>query len=363
MQDDFNLIYKSDCSYFKGYVPCKPHKEKGVHCDDCNFYDPKEKIILIIKLGAIGDVIRTTPLIHKIKKEHPDTLIWWLTYTPDILPSLVDAKFKYDAESITIFQATDFYKIINLDKDPQAGALTHLLRAKEKYGFTFVNGKPSPLNDLAKHKFLTGLFDDVSQMNKKSYLEEIFEICGWKFNGEEYILDCDQFDDWNIPNSGKKIIGLNTGCGERWVSRLWKNEYWIELIKLLNEKGYFPLLLGGSQEDSNNKYLSEQSGAYYPGHFSLKKFISLVNQCDVVVSAVTMAMHIAIGLKKPLVLMNNIFNPYEFELYGRGEIIQPEKECKCYFSPKCKNPDYFCMDYIKPITIFNSISKILSNPD
>lgn len=361
MPESSNLSYKSDCAHFKGYIPCKPHKDKGVHCNNCTFYVPKTKIILIIKLGAIGDVIRTTPLIHKIIEEHPDALIWWLTYTPDVLPSIVDAKFKYDAETVAIFQATHFFKIINLDKDPQAGALTSLLKADEKYGFTFLNGKPAPQNEFAEHKFLTGLFDDVSQINKKSYLEEIFEICGWEFKGEEYILDCDDSENWNLPNEGKKIVGLNTGCGERWVSRLWKNENWIELINQLKDKGYFPLLLGGSQEDSNNRYLAEKAGAFYPGHFSLKKFISLVNQCDIVVSAVTMAMHITIGLKKPLILMNNIFNPFEFELYGRGEIIQPEMECKCYFSPKCKNPDYFCMDYIKPVTIFNSIKKILSN--
>ena len=36
---------------------------------------------------------------------------------------------------------------------------------------------------------------------------------------------------------------------------------------------------------------------------------------DLVVTAVTMAMHIALGLGKKLVLFNNIFNPHEFELY------------------------------------------------
>lgn len=358
MADITDLIYKSDCAYFKGYIPCKPHKEQGVHCDDCQFYLPKNKIILIIKLGAIGDVIRTTPLIHRIKKEHPDALIWWLTYAPDILPSIVDAKFKFDTEALAILQTTNFFKIINLDKDPQAGALTVLLKAEQKYGFSLLNGKPAPINNLAEHKFLTGLFDDISQKNTKSYLEEIFEICGWDFQGEEYILDCDADEDWNLPNN-RKIIGLNTGCGERWVSRLWKNENWLELIDLLKKNGYFPLLLGGSQEDNNNKFLAEKTGAYYAGHFSLSRFITLVNKCDLVVTAVTMAMHIAIGLKKPIVLMNNIFNPHEFVLYGRGEIIQPEKECKCYFSPKCKNPEYFCMDYIKPVTIFNTINKIL----
>ena len=52
---------KFDCRHFKGDVPCKPHKEHGVHCvdehgQDCGYFDRTTKKILIIKLGAIGDI-------------------------------------------------------------------------------------------------------------------------------------------------------------------------------------------------------------------------------------------------------------------------------------------------------------------
>jgi heptosyltransferase-2 len=46
-------------------------------------------------------------------------------------------------------------------------------------------------------------------------------------------------------------------------------------------------------------------------------------------------MHIAIALRKPLILFNNIFNRHEFELYGRGEILEPSVPCDCYYQPKC----------------------------
>ena len=78
---------KTDCRYYKGYIPCKPHKKEGVHCDNCKYYDPIKQRFLIIKLAAIGDVIRTTPLLHKLKKEFPNAEINWLTYSPAILPS------------------------------------------------------------------------------------------------------------------------------------------------------------------------------------------------------------------------------------------------------------------------------------
>ena len=95
------MNYKSDCLHFKGHIPCKPHKEHGYHCKECVAYAPVSKRILIIKLGAIGDVIRTTPLVVKYKSLYPNCKITWLTWTPDILPaSQIDEILKWDYNSI-----------------------------------------------------------------------------------------------------------------------------------------------------------------------------------------------------------------------------------------------------------------------
>lgn len=353
------IVYKPDCKFFRGDIPCSPHKQYGYVCSDCPLYSPREHKILIIKLGAIGDVIRTTPLLHRLCNDYPRSQIWWLTYTPEVVPSIVDKVLPFNLESILYLQSTEFHWLINLDKDPFACALASMLDAKEKSGFILKDGKPAPVNDLAEHKFLTGLFDPVNKLNTKSYLEEIFEIAGWKYNGEEYILEIDNSYRWDLPSGGKPIIGLNTGCGDRWTSRLWPEHHWIELIHLLKQNHYFPLLLGGPNEDEKNQRIAKETQAEYLGFFELKKFISLVNQCDLVVTGVTMALHIAIGLKKNVILFNNIFNRHEFELFGRGIILEPEKECKCFFSPTCKNPDYFCMDYIFPSKVFDEIHNFL----
>ena len=52
-------------------------KQKTYVNVDCTNYDKITKRILIIKLGAIGDVIRTTPLVEKYRtsnKPCPDAL-------------------------------------------------------------------------------------------------------------------------------------------------------------------------------------------------------------------------------------------------------------------------------------------------
>jgi len=66
---------KTDCRYFKGHIPCSPNKKYGVDCNSCDYYDKTDGRILIIKLGAAGDVIRTTPLLFPISQQYPNAKI------------------------------------------------------------------------------------------------------------------------------------------------------------------------------------------------------------------------------------------------------------------------------------------------
>jgi len=352
------MIIHKDCSYFRGDVPCKPHKESGYHCEDCPSYKKVSGKILIIKLGAIGDVIRTTPLLSKIRTEYPNAHITWLTYSPDILSKTwVDRILNVSVENLELLKNINFDWLINLDKDGIAISLANSITAKKKSGFTIDEfGHAKPIGAKAEeHKWLTGLFDDLNKQNTKHYVQEIFEICGYEFNGEEYILEVGPSEhNWNIDKT-KNVIGLNTGCGGRWTSRLWPTDYWIKLAKELMLNGYEVILLGGEQEDVKNKFIQKESGAKYFGFYPLKTFMSLMNNCNTIVSAVTMAMHLAIGLKKNLILFNNIFNKNEFYLYGRGEILEPDFECGCYFSPICPND---CMQYLYPEKVFEAVKKI-----
>lgn len=352
------LLYKSDCRFFRGDIPCAPHKREGVHCDGCPHYQPTGRNILIIKLGAIGDVIRTTPLLRRLRIEHPTARIWWMTHTPDILPADVDVKLRFDMASVISVLAVNFDLLINLDKDREACSLADRIVASIKKGFIISQGTIAPADEDARHKFLTGIFDDLNQANTKHYVREIFEVCGYEWNGEEYILEFDDATRFELP-AGKPVVGLNTGCGGRWTSRLWPDAYWVRLAKDLAANGCAPLLLGGEQEHDKNLRLTRESGALYLGHFPLSAFIALMNRCDVVVTAVTMAMHIAIGLRKQLILFNNIFNRHEFELYGRGEILEPSKPCICFFRPTCINADYRCMDTLEPGRVLEAVRRHL----
>lgn len=349
-----------DCRYFRGDIPCSYHKQENVICENCPYYDPINQKILIIKLGAAGDVVRTTPLLRKLKQVYPESFITWLTLTPELVPSnWVDQILDFDFKNIISLQASHFDLLINLDKDLEACALAKQIAAHAKKGFGLSEfNRCTPMDSDSEHKFLTGIFDTDNKSNTKSYPQEIFEICGLEFHGEKYILNnfAENNYHWDIPEP-RPLVGLNTGCGGRWTSRLWYENNWIELAQKLKNQGKGVLILGGPDEHEKNIRIAEMSGATYLGHFPLKQFINLVDQCDLVVTAVTMATHIAIGLEKKIVLFNNIFNKHEFELYGLGEILEPAVKCDCFFARECPHNS---MEHIYVDTVLLSCEKLLS---
>jgi heptosyltransferase-2 len=282
----------------------------------------------------------------------PSCHVTWLTDFPELLPSVVDVAVKFSDRSVAWISGREFDLALILDKDPEAIGVGESVLARKKMGFGLdAYGRCRPLNAWANPKFVTGVFDDVSRTNRRSYVQEIFEISGYEFDGEQYWLDVDESKVFQIGGQSP-VVGLNTGCGLRWPSRQWPEEYWESLCLSVAAGGAEVLLLGGEQEDSLNKRLAARTGAKYLGCFPIEDFVALVGNCDVVVTQVTMALHVAIGLRKRLVLMNNIFNPHEFELYGLGEIIEPAPPCECYYASECPHDS---MRRISPEAVLEAV--------
>ena len=357
---------KFDCRHFRTGIPCLPNKKENAVCSTCNAYDKIQTRILIVKLGALGDVIRTTPLLERFKKEYPGVHVTWLTLSPAILPKdQIDVIYTWDFTSVFTIENSSFDIAVNLDKDPEACMLLAKVDAPIKYGYTWVNNHIAPATEKANHKLLTGFFDELSKNNTKSYLEEIFEICHFDFRKEDYQINLNNAlaktwkDKLQSLAAGKVIVGLNTGCGPRWNTRLWSEESWETLATQLHENGFYPIFLGGELEHAKNLKMADITGAHYPGHFSLEEFIALTNACDIIVTQVSMMMHIATALRKKMVLCNTIFNKHEFELYERGIIVGPPNECVCFYGNTCIKGTS-CMHDITPNDFLKAIVALAS---
>ena len=126
--------------------------------------------------------------------------------------------------------------LINLDKDPWAISLASGINAADKKGYIMKDGYCFPAGKSAEHKFWQEYSIRFQKKTRwiicRKYLKsaDINLIMKNIFDIDKHLIER------NIDTRGKVTVGLNTGCGERWTSRLWKNDYWIDLIRKLKTK-------------------------------------------------------------------------------------------------------------------------------
>lgn len=123
---------KFDCRHFRGDIPCKPNKLRGKKCQ-CDEYVQVSHRILIIKLGALGDVIRSTALLVRYRNMYPNAHITWITHSPEILPhdGTINVIGKFEYKTIFPLFSQEFDIAINLDKDVEACTLLSFVKAKK----------------------------------------------------------------------------------------------------------------------------------------------------------------------------------------------------------------------------------------
>ena len=370
------MILKTDCKYFPGNKPCAPSKTEGKKCDVCSYYEPINFKILIIKLDATGDVLRTTSILPALKRDYPKSHITWITKknAKDLFTNnpFVDELFFFeDNEIIARLMVEKFNILIHPDASPVSASLASIANAEIKKGFVLdEKGKVIPVNEDAVEWFEMGAFDDLKKKNRKTYQEIIHNISGLKYAKDEIQVHLtqneidfkNQFYSRNNLERFKYLVGLNTGAGTRWQYKQWHIDGYIELIEKLNTNKEIGILLyGGPDETERNKILKEKySDLIDTGtNNTLRQFFSLLDLCDVLVTSDTMALHAATALKKKIVCLFGPTSYTEIEDYGRIEKIIPDLDCVVCYKTRC---DFAitCMGSIKPDMIYGQIIKAIN---
>jgi len=347
--------WKLDCRHFLGDRPCKFKRV----CEGCGQYDPMGKRILIVKLAAIGDVLRTTPLLTGLKRAYPQSHITWVA-DKEAFPLLrnnpyIDRLLPFEFPSLLPLEPEDFDLVIGLEKEPRGAALASKVKAKEKKGFGLgPEGNVFPLNQASEYAFFLGLSDDLKfHQNKKTYPELIFDVAELDYQKDEYLLFLAPEDLAFAEEFAKKMglrkdeitIGLNTGAGDVFANKAWTVEGYLKLIERLKKRPEVRiLLLGGPNERKRNSQIMRKAKGTVIDtgcDNALGQFAALVNLCDAVVTGDTTALHLAVGLKKKVVALFGPTCAQEIELYGRGEKISTPLSCgpcyrrSCSVSPSC----------------------------
>ena len=363
----------TDCRHFAGSKPCTYHKKEGVLCESCTYYAPAAPRILIIKLDSMGDVLRTTSLLPSLKEAYPDAYITWVTRRESIElldgnPS-IDEILQFESNAVPHLLARTFDLILSLDATRDSAALCSMARGTKKLGFSLdTAGTIYPLNQGAEEWYFLGLNDQLKRQNRKTYQQFLLEICELPQNSTcppQLFLDSEEVASGKAfvmkvgLDPDKPIIGVNTGSGSRWKMKSLP----FDSLKLLTEnlsKNYQLILLGGAQEQDKNDTLSRLTGVPNSGgKHGLREFAGIVNQCSLLITGDTLALHLALALQKKIVAFFGPTSPYEIELFSLGEKLFPDIACLSCYRSSCEiNPN--CSELIEVDTIVKQAKRLLA---
>lgn len=368
-------LHRTDCRHFLGDRPCRFRRL----CDGCPHFAPMGLRILLIKLAATGDVLRTTPLLPALKRAHPVSHVTWVT-RPEALELLagldeIDRLLPLDVDALAHLPAERFDVVICLDKEPAATGLAAQIDAPDKRGFVLgPHGNPLPADANAAYAYRLGLDDELKfRTNRRTYQEIAFEMAGLAWSGDDYRLALPDAarararERWSALGvaESETVIGLNVGAGDVFAYKSWRVDGWAALADRIHDAlGARVALLGGPRDRARVEAVAKRARAPLldPGATpSIACFAALLERCAAVVAGDTLALHLALALQRRVVAIFGSTSAPEVHLYGRGERVVPPVDCHPCYKRSCDLP-YTCADAVSADAVFESLVRVLGAP-
>ena len=380
-----------DCKRFGGYKPCFPYKTCYEGCARPD--KPFGTKILIINLDAMGDVLMTTAQLAAVKRKYPESYIAWITLrsaTPLLAGNpFIDDVFAWDAESFLILEQMKFDLVLNADKSRRSAALAMKLGAKEKLGFGLnANGQIIPLNEEAVYNFKLGVDDYLKfRINKRTGQDILAETFRLPYKRDEYVLQLSEEEtSATAAYRGSKgigktdtVIGFNTGCSNLYPNKKMTIEQHLELIEKFSAHGNIKMLLLGGREDSErNQKIYDTATERNPGLLTrlfntpteggLRQGMIYENAADIVITGDSYGMHLAIALRKYVLVWFGVSCWSEIDLYERGRKFIPLTNrtaeevlfCSPCWRKKCPY-ELECLKLIDISGIYDSVMEQIKN--
>jgi heptosyltransferase-2 len=257
--------------------------------------------VLIIKLGATGDVVRTTPLIRRLNGQ-----ITWLTEGKNIvlLEGLNDSLRCFSWEGRESALDTRYDLAINLEDTLDVGQFLKAVRCGEIFGAYVDSGGSLRYTENSRCWFDLSLIssygrrkaDHLKFLNRQTYQEMIFRGLGLRFTGETYLLPKP------IETELRGDVAIAAEAGSIWPMKKWA--YYSELKRQLEARGFIVNML--------------------PKRSSLLQHLSDVKNHRCLVGGDSLPMHLALGTDTPCVSLFTCTSPWEIYDYAiQKKIVSP----------------------------------------
>lgn len=256
---------------------------------------------LIVKLGATGDVVRTTSLLRRLTGE-----ITWITASKNV--ALLSGVLKnvrclaWEERDQAAGAAYDL--VINLEDTVEIGLFVRGLKYQRLFGAYLSKGDELCYSEDAHRWFDLSLIskygrkeaDRLKLLNRATYQELIFQGLGYQFSGETYVLPAPAKTDL------KGDVAIAAEAGPVWPMKNWA---YYEILKQELESQGFKV-------------------NFLPVRKSLLEHLGDVANHRCLVGGDSLPMHLALGSGIRCVTLFTCTSPWEIYDYGiQKKLVSP----------------------------------------
>ena len=292
--------------------------------------------LLVVRLGAMGDVLHALPAVTALRQAHPDWVIDWvveprwqalLTAEGSMGSQAESDSFKPNpaqpvVDKLHLAPTRDWRKApLSLNTLHEIKALRRELRACEYNAVLDLQGalRSAVIGRLAGCKRLIGeahpreraarwLFTERVHTQGAHVIEQDTElaasVAGDHLNYVTPLLPVDQeaeaWVDRILPlDANRSVVLINPGAG--WGAKRWPVERYAAVAQGLIDRGMRVVVNVGPAEEPLAEAIVQSARAATPLTCTLKQLIALTRRVDLAIAGDTGPLHLACALGRPVV--------------------------------------------------------------
>lgn len=252
--------------------------------------------VLIIKMGALGDLIMATPVLRNILAHHPDEPVWLLTAPPYAglfadwpglqIKALPRKGARAMLQTLIWMRQSAFRRLYDLQSSERTAMLSLLSGIRERAG-----NHPGPAYTLHPPDRYTGQCHSLDRLNQILISAGLPAACGTPWlpvtEGTRQTVR-----EWLEKHrlSHYPFVLMHAGASARHAAKRWP--YFAELARQLKQHGLETVWLGGPDDRDLNARLSSMTGIDATCQFSINEETELGRYARFAVTNDSAPMHI-----------------------------------------------------------------------
>jgi heptosyltransferase-2 len=333
------------------------------------------KKILIVKHGALGDVVRTSYFAGALRRKYGEELhLSWIT-APAALPLIsCNPHINLATTLFADLESIEFDVIYSLDDELNVVHEVSKLNSITIVGSYFDGDLLSYSDDSSEwfnmgllSKFGKVLADQLKRQNTRGHAEifkDIFDVQSVK--PEFYLSNEDRSIAQKFLEGRDRLLGINPYAGGRWPSKEIGDDELFQLIKAISEREVFSelitiVLFGANNDRFRNEALAKLIKIAFPNQEiivantddSVMKLAAYISRMSLMISSDSLGMHLAISQGIPTLAFFAPTSASEIDSFGICEKLLSTASDYCSYAKNCDNSSITADRLINKISAMN----------